>query len=187
MNDFLIHEGKPRRSGRYPWGSGDRPFQSLKIGTQKYQNKDGSLTPAGEKRYAKEKYKNSLQKQKNQLSDEGVRDVDRWVRDDLEKAQRVVRTGSDTVREIQKIERETSPKPKKERMDLSNMTDQELRQRINRELTERQYNDLFGKETKPAISKGRQYLRETLDIAGGALAVGASALSIALAIKELKG
>lgn len=159
----------------------------MKWGVRRYQNKDGSYTAAGEKRYAKEKYKNSLQKQKNQLSDEGVRDVDRWVRDDMDKAQRVVKTGSDTVREIQKIEKETSPRPKKERMDLSNMTDQELRQRINRELTERQYNDLFGKETKPAISKGRQYLRTTLDVAGGVLAIGSSALSIALAIKELKG
>lgn len=186
MNDFLIHEGKPRRSGRYPWGSGDRPYQSLKIGKRRYQNKDGSLTPAGEKRLKRETYKNSLQKQKNQLSDEGVRDVDRWVRDDMEKTQRVVRTGSDAVKEIQKIERETSPKPKKERMDLSNMTDQELRQRINRELAERQYNDLFGKETKPAISKGRQYLRTTLDVAGDVLAVGSSAVAIALAIKSLK-
>lgn len=24
----LVHEGKKRRSGRYPWGSGERPFQS---------------------------------------------------------------------------------------------------------------------------------------------------------------
>lgn len=159
----------------------------MKWGVHRYQNKDGSYTAAGEKRYAKEKYKNSLQKQKNQLSDEGVRDVDRWVKEDLEKAQRVVKTGSDTVREIQKIERETSPKPKKERMDLSKMSDQELRQRINRELIERQYNDLFGKTSEPKISKGRKYLRETLDIAGGVLAVGASSLSIALAIKELKG
>jgi hypothetical protein len=159
----------------------------MKWGVRRYQNKDGSLTAEGEKRHAKEKYKNSLQKQKNQLSDEGVRDVDRWVKDDLEKAHRVVKTGSDTVRELQRMERETSPKPKKERMDLSKMTDQELRQKINRELIERQYNDLFGKTSEPKISKGRKYLRETLDIAGGVLAVGASSLSIALAIKELKG
>ena len=112
-----------------------------------------------------------------------------WERqkDDLEKAHRVVKTGSDTVRELQRMERKTSPKPKKERMDLSKMTDQELRQKINRELIERQYNDLFGKTSEPKISKGRKYLRETLDIAGGVLAVGASSLSIALAIKELKG
>lgn len=25
--DFLIHYGMPRRSGRYPWGSGDNPYQ----------------------------------------------------------------------------------------------------------------------------------------------------------------
>ena len=187
MNDVLIHEGKPRRSGRYPCGSGEHPYQSLKIGNRRYQNKDGTFTAEGEKRYAKEKYKNSLQKQKNQLSDEGVRDVDGWVKDDLEKAHRVVKTGSDTVRELQRMERKTSPKPKKERMDLSKMTDQELRQKINRELIERQYNDLFGKTSEPKISKGRKYLRETLDIAGGVLAVGASSLSIALAIKELKG
>lgn len=28
MNEELYHFGIPRRSGRYPWGSGDRPFQS---------------------------------------------------------------------------------------------------------------------------------------------------------------
>ncbi len=26
--EYLIHYGKKRRSGRYPWGSGKRPFQS---------------------------------------------------------------------------------------------------------------------------------------------------------------
>ena len=27
MNDVLMHYGMPRRSGRYPWGSGDDPYQ----------------------------------------------------------------------------------------------------------------------------------------------------------------
>lgn len=27
INDILIHYGMPRRSGRYPWGSGDNPYQ----------------------------------------------------------------------------------------------------------------------------------------------------------------
>ena len=67
------------------------------------------------------------------------------------------------------------------------MTDQELRQRIQREQLERQYNDLFGKEEQAKISKGRGLTRKTLDVAGSVLAVGSSALSIALAIKELKG
>ena len=26
-DDILMHYGMPRRSGRYPWGSGDNPYQ----------------------------------------------------------------------------------------------------------------------------------------------------------------
>ena len=29
--NYLIHYGMPRRSGRYPWGSGNRPYQRTKI------------------------------------------------------------------------------------------------------------------------------------------------------------
>lgn len=27
LEDILMHYGMPRRSGRYPWGSGDDPYQ----------------------------------------------------------------------------------------------------------------------------------------------------------------
>ena len=27
VEDILMHYGMPRRSGRYPWGSGDEPYQ----------------------------------------------------------------------------------------------------------------------------------------------------------------
>lgn len=30
MNDFVMHYGTPRHSGRYPWGSGDNPYQRSK-------------------------------------------------------------------------------------------------------------------------------------------------------------
>lgn len=35
-NDFcsvICHDGKPRRSGRYPWGSGENPYQSIMRGS----------------------------------------------------------------------------------------------------------------------------------------------------------
>lgn len=32
---YIYHVGMPRRSGRYKWGSGKRPFQSLKASAQK--------------------------------------------------------------------------------------------------------------------------------------------------------
>lgn len=75
---------------------------------------------------------------------------------------------------------------KKETLDLSKMTDQELRDRIDRYNLERQYNDLFAEESG-SVSKGRVYAGKILDVAGEVLAVGSSSLAIALAIKKLKG
>ena len=73
---------------------------------------------------------------------------------------------------------------KENRMDLSSMTDQELRQQINRELLERQYNDVFNQKK---VSRGREFATNMLETTGSALAVTSSALGIALAIKELRG
>jgi len=63
------------------------------------------------------------------------------------------------------------------------MTDQELRDRINRANLEKQYNDIFN---SPEVSKGQAMADSILDYGGTALAVGSSALSIALAIQQLK-
>ena len=64
------------------------------------------------------------------------------------------------------------------------MSDQELRNKINRELLERQYNDVFN---QPKISRGREYTNNILETAEIALPLVSSALAIALAIKELRG
>lgn len=170
MSNKLYHSGVPKMQ----WGH------------RRYQNEDGTYTELGKERRRKEYERNERRKSKDRLSDKGVEDVNRWVREDTERRKKVVDVGSKMVNDLQKIERESAPKPTKERMDLSNMTDQELRARINRELTERQYNDLFGKTNEPAISKGRKYLRDTLEVAGSVLTIGSTSLGIALAIKELK-
>lgn len=160
-------------------------IRGMKWGVRRYQNKDGTLTPAGKKRYDKDIRDNAAKKKENRI-DTSKPDPSRWVREDMERSKRVVDASSNLVKEAKNIERETRPKSTKKRMDLSSMTDQELRQRINRELIERQYNDLFGKEEAPKISKGREYASDILNTAGEVLAVTGSVLSIALAIKELK-
>ena len=162
------------------WG-----IKGMKWGVRRYQNKDGSLTPAGEKRYARDKADNLSKKKENRI-DTSEPNPKRWVKEDLERSRKVTSAASELVKEVSKLERESRPKATRKKLDLSSMTDQELRQRINRELAERQYNDLFGKEETPAISKGREYVSNILEIAGEGLAVTGSALSVALAIKALK-
>ena len=74
---------------------------------------------------------------------------------------------------------------KKERLDLSRMTDKELRDRINRFNLEKQYNDIFAKESV-TVSKGQTYVSNILDVAGDIAGIGSSAIAIALAMKQLK-
>lgn len=90
---------------------------------------------------------------------------------------------NDTLRVSNQNRINNSPKTNK-RMDLSSMSDQELRSQINRELLERQYNDVFNQKK---VSKGREYAKNILETTGTVLGVTSSALGIALAIKELKG
>ena len=91
------------------------------------------------------------------------------------------------MKQAQDVERNTSSKPTKKKLDLSNMTDKELSDRINREMLERRYNDLFAPEEEPKVSKGREAVRDVLDVAGTVLGVAGSAVSLALAINQLKG
>lgn len=170
-----------------------------KWGVRRYQNKDGTLTDAGAKRYARDAreqgydrydsqsgtyYKTS---KKNGRSDLKV-DASRYAKEDTERTKKLV----DSTRQMnenlknanQNSINQANRRNKKNRMDLSSMTDQELRQQINRELLERQYNDVFNEKK---VSRGREFATSVLSTTGSVLAITSSALSIALAIKELRG
>lgn len=164
----------------------------MKWGVRRYQNKDGTLTPAGEKRAKNRSGSMSddeltsnirrlaLEKQYNTLSKEAAKPSK------LEKTKKVVDAGSTLTNQLKNLNRESINSTRtKEKLDLSKMSDKELRDRINRTNLERQYNDLFGKD-EVYISKGREHLTKILEVGGGVLTVGSSALAIALAIKELK-
>lgn len=161
-------------------------IQGMRWGVRRYQNKDGTLTQAGKKRYDRDVREN-LSKKKDSRIDVSNPDPKRWVKEDIERSKRTVDMGSDLINKAKKVEQDSRPKATKTRMDLSKMSDKDMRDKINRELLERQYNQLFGKDIEPTISKGRQYVSTTLNAAGTVLAVGSSALGIALAIKELRG
>lgn len=156
----------------------------MKWGVRRYQNRDGSLTAEGKKRYNRDIAEN-LAKKKDSRIDTSSPDPNRWVREDIERSKRVIDSGSDLIRQAKSIERDTSPRSTKKRLNVSNMSDKELRDKINRELLERQYSDIFGEKAK--VSRGRQFTRETLEIAGTALAATSSVLGIMLALKQLKG
>lgn len=160
-----------------------------KWGVRRFQNKDGTRTAAGKRRQAKTRdmsddeltskvKRMNLEKQYEKLSKE------RSKPSKLESTKKAVDSTSSLVGQAKNLNRELAPQSKV-KLDLSKMSDQQLRDRINRANLERQYNDMFA---PPAtVSKGRQYVTNALEVGGTVLVAGSSALGIALAIKELRG
>ena len=51
IDNELCHYGTPRHSGRYPWGSGDDPYQRNKGFMSRYKElKDSGMTESETKR-----------------------------------------------------------------------------------------------------------------------------------------
>lgn len=157
--------------------------KGMKWGVRRYQNKDGSLTPEGKKRYDRDIAENNAKKKDNRIQIDGP-DPNRWAKEDIKRAKGVTDSSKDMVRELKNINDSSKSRAKKQTMDLSKMSDQEMRSQINRALLEKQYNDMFAPQK---TSRGREAVTKTLETAGTVLAIGSSALGIALAIKELRG
>lgn len=167
----------------------------MKWGVRRYQNKDGTLTSTGKKRYAAEAAKGEYNQQKNdgtyfKQTKKGKTeylkaDARRYAREDNEALRNVVNDTRGMTTNLKAMSDASIRRTKnnRQRMDLSNMSDKEMRDQINRALLERQYNDMFSPQKS---TKGREYLSDVLDTAGSVLAVGASALSIAISIYTLR-
>lgn len=160
----------------YHWG-----VKGMKWGVRRYQNKDGTLTPAGQKRYERDQKENAGKKKGNRV---GQAEPDRWVTEDMTRSRRLVDETSQLTGKLKTANDNSIRKQPKNKMDLSSMSDKDMRDQINRALLERQYNDMFAPQK---VSRGKEYTGQILETAGTVLGVASSALGIALAIKELKG
>lgn len=154
-------------------------IKGQKWGVRRYQNKDGTLTEAGKRRAARDMSELSNNKKKSYTPNSS-----KWVKEDLERSKRLTDASSHMTNELKKINDNKIKNTPKNKMDLSEMSDKELRDQINRAFLEKQYNDMFAPQN---TNKGREYASQILETAGSVLAVGSSALGIALAVKELRG
>lgn len=156
-------------------------------GIRRFQNKDGTLTSAGKKRYAES------------ISDEEKSRIVKAA--NINKAYKKALTDGSKLKPVKELMESTKPlvneakkisdgiikdSVKKTKLDLSKMTDKEMRDRINRQLLENQYNSLFAPEVS-TVTKGQRTVNNILNYGGAVLTAGSTALGIALTIKQLKG
>ena len=133
-------------------------IKGMKWGVRRFQNSDGSLTADGKKRYSGDNLKD-IQKQVNQ--------------------------GKNVVDGVKKTKAKAAEKrtEKKIKDDLSQMSDKDLRDIVNRLNMEERYMQVMKSRD---VQVGKSKADKILDYAGTALTIGSSALSIMIAIKELQ-
>lgn len=178
----------------------------MKWGIRRYQNKDGSLTAEGHQRsqvYGKNQISTSAKKvtKKKKVSDmtddELAQDNRRHAleaqykknhpekKSKLQSSKEAIDSGRQLTNQMKSLNQVVkSTRKRKNTKNLSKMTDDELRRVINRKNLEQQYRNITYEPDK--IDKGQAMVDEILDYGGTALAITSSALSIALAIRELK-
>ena len=143
------------------WG-----IKGMKWGVRRYQNKDGSLTPAGRKRYDKEmaKLKEEEKIAKNKLKTQAKLNK----LDEKRKEVEALKSGKPIAKKNQQ-----PSKPS-----VKDMSDEELRQTVNRLLMEQQYAKLNPQQ----VSAGQKFVKKVMNdvVAPAATEVGKNVLKDAM-------
>ena len=128
--------------------------------TDENGNEQYFYTDKGAKRYAQEESENQARSRKNRLDEEALQDTKRWVRDDYKNFSDAAKNVSEAARGTSNmIDMFNKPKANK-RINLDEMTDEELRNILNRERMEREYNNYFN---EAQTNKGADYAKKFFD------------------------
>ena len=121
-------------------------IKGQKWGFRRYQNRDGTLTAAGKKRYAQEMEK--LKQEERVLKNK------QRTQAQLDKLEAKRRSIEDQKKALNGKSAESQPKTKKSAKEMS---DEELNAVVNRMRNEKAYNDLYRELNPQQVSKGKKF------------------------------
>lgn len=167
-------------------------IKGMRWGIRRFQNRDGTLTDVGKRRLSGGKKGGSinfdtngkldmdplnLRKAHSKIREEAAND-NQNVSSALNSGANVARTSSNITGRLDRNRRDKIASG----IDVSSMSDTDLRSAINRMDMERRYKQLRAEQIAP----GRDKVSDFLATAGDVLAIGASAASIAVAIYTIR-
>lgn len=158
------------------WG-----IKGQKWGVRRYQNSDGSLTPAGIKRYRDEA--GDIERRLNTNKRE-------MTADDYQNAIKKTKSvgeGIDSVRKFNDDGKKFKDPAMERRIRKSTeqMSDKELQQRVQRLNMEDNYTRMM--MHREHLQQGEDYVNKMLDVSATVVRGATTALTIALLIKQMKG
>lgn len=144
----------------YHWG-----VKGMRWGVRRYQNRDGTLTEAGKKRYAKE-----LEKLKSEEKMLKNKERTKAKLDKLEELRKSNDARKQNLGEDKKkSDEKKSEPPKMEKKAVKDMTTEELQARKARLQLEKDYKDLLKQTRGEQASKGKSFVEDVLTNSGKAM------------------
>lgn len=142
----------------YHWGT-----KGMKWGIRRYQNKDGSLTPAGKKRYAKEMEKLEAERKVLKTKQRTAAKIAKLEKMRKENEALSEQVNGPSKKKNKKLFSKKNKETEEKKKSVKDMTDDELDSAIARARKEDEYNRLrppVTAETK--MSSAKKFLKETM-------------------------
>lgn len=154
MADYIIRNGELYHHG----------VIGMKWGIRRYQNKDGTLTAAGKKRYDKEMEKVKEQQKilKNKEKTQAKLDKLEAMKKDVADRKKGLK-GDQEESVVKKTVKTENPKVKKR---IKDMSDEELQAKIDRLALEKRYRDLMNEKNPPQSKEGKEFVKSVLKKSG---------------------
>lgn len=165
------------------WG-----VKGMRWGVRRYQNRDGTLTPAGKKRYDKELEK--LKAEEKMLKNQ---ERTKAKLDKLEELRKSNEARRNNLGEGKKTEEKKLEPPKLERKSVKDMSDEEIMQRKARLQLEKDYKDLLNQTRDTQINKAKSFVENIISKSGENLGTqiinhyGAKGLNAIIGAKDKDG
>lgn len=187
-DEYLMHYGVPKKSGRYKYGSGNRPYQHTGSAVvKKVSGAASSLAGKAKKRFSSEgraaaataRYKKQEKKDKAIATKEAAKKSALEAKATAKKEKQERKAAQRSAKEVQNSYRKTAKR-------ASSLSDAELDKQIERLSKEKRLRDLTNDVTANNVSKGQKYVNDILKTAGktvlttAAIGVGTYALNKAM-------